>query len=36
MVILGAIVGKTGVVKPESIEKVMEKLFTVKKQRCYL
>lgn len=31
MVILGAIVGKTGVVKPGSIEKVMEKLFTGKK-----
>jgi len=31
MVILGAIVRKTGVVKLESIEKVMEKLFTGKK-----
>jgi 2-oxoglutarate ferredoxin oxidoreductase subunit gamma len=28
MVILGAVVNKTGMVKPESIEKVMEKLFT--------
>ncbi len=31
MVILGAIVNKTGIVKLESIEKVMEKLFTGKK-----
>lgn len=31
MVILGAIIQKTGIVKIESIEKVMEKLFTGKK-----
>ncbi len=33
MVILGAIVNKTGMVKLESIEKVMEKLFTGKKAK---
>jgi 2-oxoglutarate ferredoxin oxidoreductase subunit gamma len=33
MVVLGAIVNKTGVVKLESIEKVMEKLFTGKKAK---
>lgn len=33
MVILGAIARVTGVVKPESIEKVMEKLFTGNKSR---
>lgn len=33
MVILGAIVNKTGVVKLESVEKVMEKLFTGKKEK---
>lgn len=33
MVVLGAIVSRTGVVKPESIEKVMEKLFTGKKAK---
>ena len=33
MVILGAIVSKTGMVKRESIEKVMEKLFTGKKAK---
>ena len=33
MVILGAIVNKTGIVKQESIEKVMEKLFTGNKAK---
>lgn len=33
MVILGAIVKKTGMVKLESVEKVMEKLFTGKKAK---
>lgn len=33
MVILGAIINKTGIVKQESVEKVMEKLFTGKKAR---
>jgi len=33
MVILGAIVNKTGIVKLESIEKVMEKLFTGNKAK---
>lgn len=33
MVMLGAIVGRTGIVKQESIEKVMEKLFTGKKAK---
>ena len=33
MVILGAIVNKTGMVKLESLEKVMEKLFTGKKAK---
>lgn len=33
MVILGAIVNKTGVVKLESVEKVMEKLFVGKKEK---
>jgi 2-oxoglutarate ferredoxin oxidoreductase subunit gamma len=33
MVVLGAIINKTGVVKPESVEKVMEKLFTGKKAK---
>ncbi|MEL7657558.1 MAG: 2-oxoacid:acceptor oxidoreductase family protein [Bacillota bacterium] len=33
MVILGAIVNQTGIVKRESIEKVMEKLFTGKKAK---
>lgn len=33
MVVLGAVVKKTGVVKLESIEKVMEKLFTGKKEK---
>lgn len=33
MVILGAIVNRTGMVKPESVEKAMEKLFTGKKAK---
>ncbi len=33
MVVLGAVVGRTGIVKPESIDKVMEKLFTGKKAK---
>lgn len=33
MVILGAIINKTGMVKTESVEKVMEKLFTGKKAK---
>lgn len=33
MVVLGAIINKTGVVKIESIEKVMEKIFTGKKAK---
>ncbi len=33
MVVLGAIVNKTGIVKLESVEKVMEKLFTGKKAK---
>jgi len=33
MVILGAIINKTGMVKIESVEKVMEKLFTGKKAK---
>lgn len=33
MVILGAVVSKTGIVKMESIEKVMEKLFTGNKSK---
>lgn len=33
MVILGAIIKKTGIVKSESIEKVMEKLFTGEKAK---
>ena len=33
MVILGAIVSKTGMVKPESVEKAAEKLFTGKKAK---